>query len=224
MDNNSITIVISIIATIISPIVPIFIKSSYFYKIFDKHSFSKSKYDELFDTIAFCLDGNNSSSLKQIKVYKYKTLFDNIDLRKVLVRGELLKYFSQEEIDFLFFTEMIKYYGNRWLLLPSLKRTILKLLILITLTLVLLLVGCCFFFIILNYLYSFSGNIIIFIALNIFLALTLACILLSVILYFYFFNYLIIALYIFKKVRKTQLKLVRFYYDKNDYKELCKYF
>ncbi|WP_212789084.1 hypothetical protein [Francisella halioticida] len=99
---------VTLIAAVIPLIIAIALKSTYFKERFDRHSFNKYRYDELEVTFEYCSNKNNPSSVKKIKAYKYKLLFDIADIRKIFVRIYLINFLTDNEINSLFLLDLIK--------------------------------------------------------------------------------------------------------------------
>ncbi|WP_145951739.1 hypothetical protein [Francisella uliginis] len=207
-------------------IIAIILRSTYFKEKFDKHSFDKYKYDELEATFEYCLNKNNPNSVKKIKAYKYKLLFDIANIRKIFVRIYLINFLTDNEINSLFLLDLIKLGKEKWVILPIIRKSSVIKLIKITMILGALTI----FIIFMVYLYyifinSLNINYYIFIVVLAVYFLTILTLVSSLIfLYFEVMKYVLISLYVVYKVKRKSLVLKRRFYEKNDYKELQEYF
>ncbi|WP_035722650.1 hypothetical protein [Francisella philomiragia] len=202
LNNEIISILVTLIIAIMPLIIAIILRSTYFKEKFDKHSFNKYKYDELEATFEYCLNKNNPSSVKKIKAYKYKLLFDIADIRKIFVRIYLINFLTANEINSLFLLDLIKFGKEKWIILPIIRKPDVIKLIKITMILGALTI----FIIFMAYLYyifinSLNINYYIFIALLAVYFLTILALISSLIfLYFEIIKYVLISLYIVYKV------------------------
>ncbi|WP_044525886.1 hypothetical protein [Francisella philomiragia] len=226
LNNEIISILVTLIVAIMPLIIAIILRSTYFKEKFDKHSFDKYKYDELEATFEYCLNKNNPSSVKKIKAYKYKLLFDIADIQKIFVRIYLINFLTDNEINSLFLLDLIKFGKKKWIILPIIRKSGVIKLIKITV----ILAGITIYIILMAYLQymfinSLNINYYIFIAVLAVYFLTILALISSLIfLYFEIIKYVLISLYIVYKVKRKSLVLKRRFYEKNDYKELQKYF
>ena len=90
------------------------LKSDIFFKVISYKKFKLQYYDDLSTTISFCLNKHNNDSVKNIKAYKLKTKYSNINIPKLIMENQLLKIFDFSELKTILICRFIKRNDSYW--------------------------------------------------------------------------------------------------------------